>query len=354
MKKILIYISIATTAFSAISSQTFAGNEDRAGQSGAHELLINPWAKNSGWGVAGLANVRGVESFGLNPACAAYSKGTDIAFSHTDWLKGSDIKINAFGISQKVGESGALGLTLVSMSFGEIQRLTESQPDGGGGTYSPQFLNIGLTYAKEFSNSIKGGITTHIVSESINDVTAQGIAIDAGIQYTTGDNADHDNIRFGIVLRNVGTPMKYQGEGLSYRNDNATQNINVLQEQRTENFELPALVSIGAAYDIKAGTDSRITPSIAFTSNSFIRDQIGLGVEYGFKNSLSIRAGYTVDKKDKNALIDQDITALKGLSGGLSYEVPLGKSGKRFGVDYSYRSTKTFDGTQSIGAHIIL
>jgi hypothetical protein len=354
MKKILIYISVATVAFSASTLQAFAGNEDRAGQSGAHELLINPWAKNSGWGVAGLANARGVESFGLNPACAAYSKGTDISFSQTDWLRGSDIKISAFGISQKVGESGALGLTFMSMNFGEIERLTESNPDGGNGTYSPQFLNIGLTYAKEFSNSIKGGITTHIVSESINDVKAQGIAIDVGIQYTTGNNADHDNVRFGIALRNVGTPMKYQGEGLSFRNDNATQNINVLQEQRTESFELPALVSIGGAYDIKTGTDSRITTSFAFTSNSFIRDQIGVGVEYGFKNSFAIRAGYTIDKKDKNAIIDEDITALKGLSGGLTYEVPLGKSGKRFGIDYSYRATKTFDGTHSIGAHISL
>ena len=27
-----------------------AGNKDRVGQAGADELLINPWARSSGWG----------------------------------------------------------------------------------------------------------------------------------------------------------------------------------------------------------------------------------------------------------------------------------------------------------------
>ncbi len=354
MKKLLIYITCASLALSLSASKSFAGNEDRAGQSGAHELLINPWARNSGWGGAGLANVKGVESFGLNPAGFAYTKGTDIVFSNTNWLKGTDIKINSFGVSQKVGESGAMGLTVVSMNFGEIDRLTEEQPDGGSGTFTPQFLNIGFTYAKEFSNSIKGGMTAHILSETINDVKAQGFAVDAGIQYTTGSNADKDNLRFAIALRNVGTPMKFQGEGLSYRNDNASTNINVLQEQRTQQFELPALVSIGVAYDIQLQADHRLTPSATFISNSFIRDQFGVGVEYGFRNMFMVRGAYTFDKKDKNAMVDEDISALTGLSGGLSFEVPLGKSGKRLGIDYSYRATETFDGTHSFGVRLAL
>ena len=30
-------------------SHSFAGNPQRAGQAGASELLINPWARTSGW-----------------------------------------------------------------------------------------------------------------------------------------------------------------------------------------------------------------------------------------------------------------------------------------------------------------
>ena len=44
----------------------FAGNEQRAGQAGASELLINPWARASGWGGANIAGVRGLEGIYSN------------------------------------------------------------------------------------------------------------------------------------------------------------------------------------------------------------------------------------------------------------------------------------------------
>lgn len=354
MKKLLVYISTVSVALGLTGSPAFAGNEDRAGQAGANELLVNPWARTSGWGGCNIALVRGVEAMSLNVAGLGYNKGTEIVFAQTDWMKGSDIKISSFGVGQKVGESGSLGLSVMSMNFGDIERTTEAQPDGGLGAFTPQFLTIGFSYAKEFSNSIYGGMTVRLISESINDVKSQGVVVDAGIQYVTGFNEAKDNLKFGIALRNVGTPMKFDGEGLAFRNDNATSNINILQSQRAERFEMPALVCIGMSYDIKFGEDHRLSPALSFTSNSFIRDQIGVGAEYGFKQFLMLRAGYTFDKKDKNAIVDEDISALLGLSAGISLQVPLGKSGKTFGIDYGYRATKTFDGCHTIGARFNL
>lgn len=354
MKKLIKYISIFTAALSIYGVPAFAGNEDRAGQAGANELLINPWARSAGWGGCNIALVRGVESLGLNVAGMGHNKGTEVVFAQTDWLKGSDIKISSFGIAQKVGESGSMGLNISSMTFGDIDRTTEAQPDGGLGTFAPQFLTIGFSYAKEFSNSIYGGMSVRLISESINDVKAQGVVVDAGIQYITGFNEAKDNLKFGIALRNVGTPMKFDGEGLSYRNDNAGANINVLQQQRVERFEMPSLVAIGVSYDIKLNEDHRISPAASFTSNSFIRDQIGVGAEYGFRQLFMFRAGYTFDKKDKNAIFDEEIAALIGFSAGVSVQVPLGKSGKSFGIDYGYRATETFDGTHTIGARFNL
>lgn len=354
MKKLLVYISAAGMALSLTVKPAVAGNEDRAGQAGANELLINPWARTSGFGGANVALVRGIEAMNLNVAGLGFNKGTEVVFAQTDWMRGTDIKISSFGVGQKVGESGSMGLTVTSMSFGDIERTNETQPDGGLGTYSPQFLTVGFSYAKEFSNSIYGGLAVRMISESINDVKAQGLVIDAGIQYITGFNEAKDNLKFGIALRNVGTPMKFDGEGLSFRNDNASANINVLQQQRVERFEMPSLVSIGIAYDIKLKEDHRLTPMISFTSNSFIRDQFALGAEYGFRQLFMLRAGYTIDKKDKNAIIDDEISANLGLTAGASVVVPLGKSGKTFGIDYAYRSTKTFDGTHTIGARFNL
>lgn len=113
-----------------------AGNKDRSGQAGAAELLINPWARSSGWGNAGMASIKGLEGTWSNVAGLAFSKKTDIHFSHTNWIKGADVNINAFGFSQRVGESGVLGLAIMSMNFGDIPITTTESPDGGLGTFS--------------------------------------------------------------------------------------------------------------------------------------------------------------------------------------------------------------------------
>ena len=179
LKHSLTVILTGTVAIGTVS-QSFGGNDERAGSSGASEILINPWARSTGWGSANCAGIRGLESQFLNVAGLAFTKKTELLFSHTMWLKGSDVNINAFGISQKVGQAGVIGLGLTSFSFGDIPVTTVENPEGGICTFSPQFLNIGLSYAKEFSNRIYGGITVRVISESISDAKASGVAFDAG------------------------------------------------------------------------------------------------------------------------------------------------------------------------------
>jgi len=355
MKQLIkpIVYSFLTATLIFADYQGFAGNEDRAGQAGATELLINPWTRSSGWGGINVSHVKGMEAQFNNVAGLAFTKKTDIHFSYTDWLKGADVKINSFGLAQKVGETGVLALSVMSMNFGDIQITTTDNPEGGIGKFKPQFINLGLSYAKSFSNSIYGGLTLRVISQSSSDVKAQGVAFDAGIQYVTGFNEAKDNLKFGIALKNVGTPMKYSGDGLSFRGDPpvATTYQQTIQS-RTEKFELPSLISIGAGYDWKAAEHHRVTFVGSFTSNSFTYDQFGIGVEYSFKELFSLRGGYLTEQNIGN---DEDrLTALSGLNGGISVDIPLGKGGKKLGIDYSYRSTEYFDGSHGLGLRLML
>jgi hypothetical protein len=353
------YISLRLTALIfavACSLGVKAGNPDRAGQAGASELLINPWSRSSGWGNAGSGGIRGVEASFGNVAGIAATKKTEIAFSHAIWLKGSETGVNSLGLTQKVGEGSVLGLSLVAMDYGDILITTPDQPEGGLGNYSPQFINLGLSYAKVFSNSIYGGMSIKVVSESIANVSAQGIAIDAGIQYQTGTNAERNNLKFGITLKNVGTPMKYSGDGLTAKSTQnellSTSPYAYTVEQRAQGFEIPSLVNIGAMYDFKLAQDHRLSLAANFTSNSFTNDQYTAGIEYGFKDYFMIRGGYTYeDKLTDDAL---RMTAYSGLAAGFTLQLPLGKSGKLFGIDYSYRVSDPWDGTQTFGAHFTL
>ncbi|MBL0054068.1 MAG: PorV/PorQ family protein [Bacteroidetes bacterium] len=353
MKKVKnrIIVGLLVAGMGLISTGSFAGNPERSGAAGATELLINPFARSAGWGGANTAGVRGLDAQFWNVAGLAFTKKTEIAFNHTQWLKGSGININSFGLAQHVGQSGVIGIGIMSMGFGDIEYTTTDLPEGGIGTFSPQFFNMGLSYSKEFSNSIYGGITLRVISEAIADVKTQGLGFDAGIQYVTGFNPDKDNLKFGISLRNVSAPLKYSGDGLAIRGtlqNGATLGL----EQKSGEFELPSLINIGVSYDFKLAEMHRLTTAFNFTANSFSQNQYILGLEYGFKSLFMLRAGYVYE----GDVTDSELrtTALTGLNVGLSFELPLGKSGKAVGLDYAYRATNPFDGCHSIGARLRL
>lgn len=327
-----------------------AGNKDRTGQAGASELLINPWARSSGWGGVNIAGVKGLEGLFGNVAGTAHTKGTELIFSHTEWLQGSDVSINTFGLTQKVGATSVIGLGIMAMRFGDIPITTEDLPDGGIGNFSPSYMNINISFAKAFSSSIYGGLNIKIVSEVISDVSAQGIALDAGIQYVTGPR---DNVRFGITLRNVGPTMRFSGDGLSIRSLLPGQESYFTLEQRSADFELPTQLAMGASYDIKISEMHSVTLAGSFISNSFTKDQFVVGAEYELKSYLMLRGAYTYEegitsKTDRTS-------AFTGPSAGFTVAVPLDKEkGSSIAIDYSYRATDPFNGTHSIGARFNL
>lgn len=329
-----------------------AGNKDRSGEAGASELLINPWARSSGWGSVGTANVQGLEGMFVNVAGAAFTQGTEVNFSSTNWLKGSGTDIMAFGIAQEVGASGVFGLNMMSMSFGDIPLTNEDSPDasGGIGRFSPTYMNIGVSYSKMFSNSIYGGVQMKIISESIDNLNAQGVAIDAGVQYVTGPE---DNIRFGITLRNWGTKLSFDGDGIAIRVAPPGQEDRFTLEQRSSAYELPSQMNIGVAYDFIFEKHT-VTMAGNFRSNAFSGDQVTAGLEYKLMDYLMLRGAYTYEEG-----LEEDIdsgnryTVDDGLSAGMTVEIPLNKeTGTTFAVDYAFRATEHFDNTHSIGARV--
>ncbi len=347
-KNTLRYILISMLSLGGLTSQ--AGNPDRAGQAGAPELLINPWARSSGWNGLNSAAIRGLEAERVNVAGLAFTKGTEITFSRTTWLKGSEIFVNSFGLAQRVSETGVLAFSVMSMDMGEIEITNDANPEGGLGTYRPSFVNIGISYAKEFSKRIYGGFTTRIISQSISDLNANGLALDAGIHYVTGKK---EEIKFGISLRNVGTPMKFGGDGLTYRGSVTGSTNSISIAQRNQDFELPSLMNIGGSYDFFFGDISKLTVVGNFTSNSFTKDLFGFGAEYSYKSIFAVRTGYNYEK-DINDL-QKRTTPYSGLAVGCTVEIPFGKESNRsFALDYAFRPSNPFNGTHVLSAKLAL
>ena len=360
MKKITHCLKIAVVSAVLLlpAKEGFSQEEAiRAGSAGASELLINPYGRSSGWGAANVAGVSGLEGQYSNVAGLASIEQTELIFSQTSWLQyGNELfnadqsvsSISTFGFTQKVGESGVMGLGVMSMNFGDIEITTVDMPDGGIGTFSPKFMNIGVSYAHVFSNSIQGGATVRMISEQISDVSANGVAFDAGIQYRTGDQ---DELKFGIAFKNWGPKMSFSGDGLSFRGIvGSSDDYKMTVEQRSSYFDLPALFSIGISYDILL-SDNRVTCAGAFTSNSFQKDQYRICTEYSYKEYFMVRAGYVYEEGIGD--IETTSTALTGPTAGFTVELPMG-NGSTFGVDYSYTDTDPFKGSHAIGCRINL
>ena len=326
-----------------------AGNPDRAGSAGAGQLLINPWAGSNGLAGMDMASVRGIDATFTNVAGLAFINKQELTFANTRYLSGSGISVNSIGFGTKLGESSVLALTVMSMGFGDIPITTEDLPEGGIGSFSPSFSNIGVTYAKAFSNSIYGGLTVRVIGEAISNVRASGVAFDAGIRYVTGED---DRLRFGIALRNVGAPMRYAGDGLTVTATPQGSAINLTMLQRAERYELPSQVNIGFGYDVMNSEQITATVNGQFVSNSFTKDQYGVGVEARYRDRVTLRGGYVVEQ---GGMGEGNLsTAYNGPAGGFSVNIPAGLNGSYIGLDYGYRTTVNFAGNHSIGIRIVV
>jgi len=336
--------------FSLISFTLFSQTEgdERTGQAGAFELLINPWAQSSGMAGANTASSRGLESSFLNVAGLTGIEGTELIFSHASWF--ADISINAFGFGQKIGDTGVMSLAIMSLDFGDIERTTYQNPDGGIGTFNPQFMNIALSYAKKFTYNMSAGLTVKMISESAAELSANGVALDAGVHYETGRKGE---AKFGITLKNIGPRMEFNGDG-----DDITVNglngYDMTMEIRSASFELPSLLNIGGSYDFYLMNDViRITCSETFVSNSFSKDQFLTGLEISWKEMITLRGGYGYESGILDDFDNGRTTAFTGLSAGFSMELPISDD-TNFGLDYSYRPADPLQSVHTFGARIVL
>jgi len=354
MKRPIYFLTILAFLCLGVSS-TFAGNPDRQGEAGAPELLMIPYARLAGLHAMSTAHITGVEAMRLNVAGVGRINKTEFVASYGIYLQGTGVNMNAFGFAQKIGKNGALGVSLMAMDFGDIPVTTVGQPEGTGATFSPSFFNLGVGYSHVFDNKISVGILFRSVSERISDLSASSFAIDAGVQYVTGEN---DNFKFGISLRNIGAPMRFEGEGLSFSTQIPFEGAgySLAVDQRPQRYELQSVLNIGASYDIILGNPTnRLTILANFASNSFSQDQIGGGLEFRFNDMFFVRGGYRYDFGV--AAENAQPPLYSGPCGGVSIEVPVGKDtdekkASRFGVDYAYRATNIFDGSHNIGVRL--
>ncbi|MEM6261638.1 MAG: PorV/PorQ family protein [Bacteroidota bacterium] len=333
---------------------------ENVAQSGGSQLSINSFARSSGVMGLDVSSTTGIEASAVNPAGVAAGQGTELVFAHTLWMIGSEIRVNTFGFSQNLGSGGgALGLTVNAFSLGDFTRTTVDQTKGELGTFSPTMLNIGVSYAKKFTDNIYVGTTVRVISEATPEANAAGVAFDAGIQYRTGVE---DRLKLGVSLRNVGPTMKYGGDGLGQRVSLNGNDFLSGSSVPAAEYELPVALNLGVSYDIRLDKSNVISLMGSYISNSTYYNQGGAGIEYRYKKYVSFRGAFLYENgifTDLNTIGGDRYTAFTGGAVGASFRVPLRKDQDEdkfsaFSLDTSYRFTNPFSGTLTVGASMTL
>lgn len=336
----------------ALSVASFAGNEDRVGTASGTHLLVNPWARSSALGDAGIASTRGLEATFTNIAGLAFTEKTQLKFNTTNWMGSAGVQFLTAGLAQRISDDAVIAVSVQSMNFGDILITQVDLPEGGIGTFSPRLNVINMGYAKAFSSSIYAGLNLKIVSESIANMKGNGIALDAGIRYVTGEQ---DQIKFGITLKNVGPTMRYKGDGLSEQASySSTGNLATFDVRAVAN-ELPSLLAIGGSYDFNLDEKNKIVANFGYTANSFFYDQFRLGIDYGMtteKVAFNLMAAYVYEKNLQSA--DNRSNALVGPVAGFSVDALAGKNKNALGVEYTARFAGIFGVIHTFGISISL
>jgi hypothetical protein len=209
------------------------------------------------------------------------------SFSVNTWI--ADIKHLAFSamVSPSSGDYGVLGISVQSVDYGKVLG-TEvwNNEEGFINTeiFNPSALAVGIGYAKMISDQFSvGGQVKFAYQELGKSVVAVGNTYE-----TKRNTADVIAYDFGTIFK---TGVKSITFGMSVRN--FSKGIQYEEEQ----FQLPLLFTLGISANVfdfaeLSSENQSLMLSVDATHPRSHPEQVKVGMEYRFMNTLAIRGGY--------------------------------------------------------------
>lgn len=289
------------------------------GASGAQFLEIPLGAATAGMGGVAAGLVKDASSMFYNPAGLAAVKGYDIHFSYLKMFDMFDI--NGAGVGYSLGESGVLGVSLISVSSDKVEITTEKEPNGTGRFYDAQDLAMGLTYSRFLTDRFSAGLSVKYIYQRIWNEVADGIAFDIGTQY----RLDFNNFTIAMAMTNFGPDLRFDGPDLNVvfsRDENYPLSRLAPASLKTDPYALPLHFRVGIAMDLYQQDFFKVRGGIDATHPNDNSERIHAGAEFSFYDRLYLRGGYKYNYDDEQAAL------------GAGFSFFLGEALLRF--DYAY------------------
>ena len=332
-----------------------SGQGARNGTSGASQLMVPQGARYLSGGGA-TANAVGIDAIFWNPAGLARAESNVSAiFSRRNYI--ADIGVNFFGAGVKLGSFGSLALTARSFDIGEIPVTTVFSPDGTGEKFTPSFFVVGATYAKLLTDRTSLGLNVNLVNEGFAGVNASAVTFDAGVQYYNFLNIS--GLAIGVVLKNFGGPMTYEGSAL-WTEAQVTGSNRQTEWYKVEAaaFDMPFVMDIGANYRLDLGAGS-LDLGATFENNHFAQDEYRLMAQFSLGDLGTVRfanvttAVVKVEDDPKTTGINEKVlyedAPLENIFAGFSFGATLNLkqfTGVDLSIDYAFIATTVFADNQ--------
>lgn len=274
---------------------TVAHAQVKLGQTGFQFLSVAADARGGAMGSAMTAMRMNSSSLFFNPAGMARAEGVfDVTASQNNWI--AEIKHNAYSAAIKLygGRYGVLGFTLMSVDYGKVQGTMVWQNEKGyvdTETLHPLAFAAGLGYAKSLTDKfVVGGHVKYAGQQlgkslrpigdslAIKKNLAFATAFDFGTLYRTG----YKSLVFGMSVRNFSRETTFA----------------------KESFQLPLTFSLGLAmnlFDFWGGVMNKqaLWISIDALHPRSYPEQLNVGFEYQFYETLILRSGYLFNSDEQ-------------------------------------------------------
>jgi len=302
----------------------------KIGTAAAQFLGIPVGARALSMGGAYVGTMSDVSTVYFNPGAFVQARRTEVVFSNTNWLVGTQFRW--LGAMVNFDGTNAVAISVTQLDYGEDDITTELEPDGTGGRWSAQDLSAGLSYARNLTDRFSIGGTVKYVSQRIWNESASTVAFDAGLLFVTGFH----HMRLGMSIANFGGDLTMDGRDLLKRIDidpaNSGSNKTLMANLKTEAWPMPVFFRVGLGLDVVKTDSYSLTVAADALRPSDNVMVINSGAEVSLLNVVYLRAGY-------RALMQKESEEGMTLGGGLRYDAPSFIS---LSVDYSFQKFGRF------------
>ncbi|OGF16900.1 MAG: hypothetical protein A2W00_10680 [Candidatus Eisenbacteria bacterium RBG_16_71_46] len=303
--------ALATLAALA-SSAAPASAQTKTGTAVGQFLLIEPSARITGMGNAGVSIVDGLQAVYYNPGVIGHLDRYELAFSRADWLAG--IRFDHAAMTVPLGRWGNAVASVTALNSGEIEVRTVTQPLGTGERYSVTNVALGVGYGFQITDRVAAGAQINFVQETIWHTSASTFTLNVGTLYQLSPNG----LLIGASLSNFGTSERFSGLDLRIDYDNDPSRLgdnNTLPGERyTQNYSLPQVFRVGLGMPYRLAGRSRLLVVADVAHPSDNTESASLGAELTIREMIALRAGY-------QSLFQEDsevgLTLGAGVQGGL-------------------------------------